>query len=132
MVIEDIGYTSQRISEKEKREKEEKERRIYLKLEETFNKEAKKRNSPYRILTRYICPHLYLIEKWFFNLFENKKELNQIYYHRETNQFSFIYGLDEKIFKAIEPILNNIDIKFDIELNTGEVPIKYKILENLK
>ena len=131
-MIEEIGYTSSRIKEKEEKEEKAEEEKAYLRLIKIFNKEAEKRKSPYRILMLCSYPHLYFLERWFFNLLENKKEISQIYHDKNTNQFSFIYGLTEEVFKAIEPIIININIKINVKLRTGEIPVKYKILKNLK
>jgi len=132
MTIEKIDISIKRQGALEKEKEAEEERKIYEEMCKDFNQEAKKRNSSYRMLIAYLYPHLYLIKRWFFNLFEERKELNQIHYNKNDYMFSFINGLDEKVFKDIEPILNNIDTKFEIFLKSGEVPTKYKILKSLQ
>ncbi len=130
MTIEKIDYTSERIEEEENKKELEEKKERNLKLIELFNKKAKEMNSNYRIFISGKYPHLFLIKKLL--IFKNQEELNQIYYSKDEDEFSFIDGLDEYTFKTIEPILNNIDIKFNIKLKSGEIPIKYKILENLE
>lgn len=129
MTIENIDYTTERKEAKRNKDEKTNEQIVYQKLITSFNKKAKEINSPYRILISYEYPHLYLIKKWL--IFEDKEKINQIYYSKEKNTFSFIYGLDEKTFKAIEIILNKLEIKFDIELKSGKIPTKYKIIKNL-
>lgn len=131
MTIEEIEISGERQEALRKEKEKVKEGKKYEGVCKEFNQEAKKRNSPYRILITCLYPHLCLIERWFFNLFEYRKELNQMYYDKDENKFSFIDGLDNDVFKAIEPILNEIEIKFDVKLKNGEVPTKYKILQNL-
>ena len=129
MTIEKIEYTSERIKEKRKKKEENQKEKTDLKLIESFNKKAKEISSPYRIFNSMGFLHLFLLKKWF--IFEYKEELNQIYYSKSEDEFSFIRGLDEHRFRAIEPILNNIDVKFKVELKSGKIPTKYKIIDNL-
>ncbi len=135
MVIEDIDMDEGILEEEKEQEKKTKERKKYIELIKEFNREAEKINCPFKIKIDGNYPCLYTTEKKF--IFTEEKEYNTIYYYDnlglDNNKELFIFhgGLDYDVFKAIEPILNNIKSKFKIKLKNGKVPPKYKILENL-
>lgn len=131
MVIEDVGYTEKKLKAIEEAKERAEELKKHKKLGDIFNEKARKLNIPYRIfITHGQYPHLFKIGT--FLGFKNNSELNQIYWRKETDIYSFIDGLPLKVFNDIEKILNNIDIKFDINLKNGKIPNKYKILKELE
>ncbi len=99
------------------------------KLIREFNDKAVEINSPYRIRllhTKY--PHL--MKKYKFLFLTDYREIEQVYLSEE-GIFSFCSGISSEIFKDIEQIILNIKSKFEIEINKGKIPIKYKILKKL-
>ncbi len=132
MTIEEIEYTAERKEEKEKKDEKKEEREEYSKLIKEFNKKAEELNIPYKISftsREYAHAHLFSMQKFLW--FKLPSQLNLIYYDKEENRFSFINGLDYKVFKNIEEILNKINIKFVIKLKDGKIPEKYKIVKEL-
>ena len=136
MTIEEIDVDEELRKKNEENEKEKLEKGRYIKLIKEFNKEAEKISCPFRIRFKSYggFPSLFRVKKWW--IFDIGDEYNTIFHFEnhhgnKKNIFTFSEGLDYKIFKAIEPILNEINSKFYIKLKNGEVPTKYKILENL-
>ncbi len=82
------------------------------KLIEEFNEEAKKQKSKYFIKINYLYPHL--TKNIFFGFWEDVSI--QIYYNEVSDEFSFIKGICKETFDEVKNILENIPIKFEIEL----------------
>lgn len=133
MTIKEIGYTEERINEKEMKKEDDEEQKRHKKLIKEFNKKAEELKSYYRIGIKYAHPHLNKIvnRKLFFWNYKEVEEITQVVYISIGDYFVFNDGLNFKIFKEIERILNSISIKFKVKLKSGKIPVKYKILEEL-
>lgn len=77
---------------------------------ESFNKEAKKQGSKYRIVIHY-KEHLHLSVWWCPFWF------NPVVYHigEWQGKYIFIEPIPKKVFRSIEPILNKIPEKWEID-----------------
>jgi len=159
MVIEKIKDDEKEKFE-EYKNKRNKIKEMYLNLIKEFNKEAKNKNCPLRMkfkrkINRYVLRfddriiiELFLPKKRFGvdykkkiseisrdshndNLFAFGKDLDKVSDEPDNYYFGGVIGLDYRVFKAIEPTLNEIPQEFYIKLKNGKVPIRYKILDNL-
>jgi len=134
-MIEDIERSSEDIRKEEIKEEEKEEIKAGKILIEDFNKISQKLKKPY-FMKSSIPKYVHLFKKevqnlWFIKLNEDK-ELKQMYYHEEEGKWSFCKDIDFKLFKEIEPILNECETKFEIRLVGGDIATKYKILKELK
>lgn len=136
MTIEKIGYIEKLKKSGENKEKKREELKHYVKLITEFNKKAEELNSPYRIRILYNYPCLTLNKSFLF--FKHYEDINTLFYRKKDGYcyfkdcFVFYDGLDIKTFKEIEPILNDINIRFEVRLKDGKIPTKYKIIEELE
>ena len=138
IVIEKVELSKERNKELDKEGKVKRERELYKKLVEDFNKEAVKINSSYRmeIETGMEYPKLISSTKGIF--FNNTTEHADIFFmakeemYNEKDYFYFHNGLSYDVFRAIEKILNKLNFTFHIELISGDIPTKFKIIEELE
>ena len=136
MVIDKVELTDERKEKLSEDGKAKSEEERYEELMEDFNKEAIKIKSPYRLVIERKYPKLISSTRGF--IFSKTIEYTDIFF-REKDTFNkkeyfyFYNGLDLNVFKDIEEILNKLDgYNFNIELKSGEVPTRYKIIEELE
>jgi hypothetical protein len=95
---------------KENEEREEKIKNAYENLVKDFNLESKKQKSKFRLKQEEkVC-----LQK--ISLFMNSLGENNIKYKEDSDTFSFEDGIDEDLFKEVEPILKELKQKFEIEV----------------